>query len=756
MNISKQNALLYKIILTFTTSVAIIILILTYVFAYYYEKALKKEIFMNASEKLRQDASIVYFLSEHVNSILINTVNDPLIKRLFISDKYDMNEIRLAINKLDGIRNSSPKIHSIYIYDDQEGIIFESSTHSQSSVHDMRYFYDESFKYYLDNIDQYNRYTPFLRVIPVYSSSNQELKTKVYTYLFYYKYADNRFSNMVAINFSTSWISEALGYFQHSNDKINGIKIVNKKGDIIFAPDNSIMGTKYENTVILDKILLSNDESNYFIVGKGNDKKLITYVKSSQGGYEDWVFLIESNFSDILEPINTTKNITISISIGMLIISTLCTLILSLRLYDPIKSVFSKVAVLEKEQQEKRKRDGDIYISQLLEGYIDKEISSIQENLKSFDIEFSATGTILLVVLSIDHIESYKRKLKHARKEGLQMIYKNFKEAFRMQFGEIISSNLPNDSLAIAFHIEEDQYTETEDTLKVIFQSLTRQLEDETQTSLSMAVSNIGYSVKDLPYMLSETLDVQKYKYLFGYGKLLTSQEISMIQYVEGEYPKQIEKEILKNLFSGKLEDANLAYDKFEEVLHSMSIDEIKLSYLQLAYAVKFSSRNTPVEVSSILINFERFFLKLQSLETISEVKQIFLHLFQEIVELIEIQSKTKYDSLIETVKREVENSYNISTLSINQIADQVDMSAAYLGRLFKQQTGISFTEYLTKYRLDIACEAIIENVKTINEISDETGFTNSSYFYMVFKKYLHCTPTQYRENINKKRTDLP
>ena len=79
-------------------------------------------------------------------------------------------------------------------------------------------------------------------------------------------------------------------------------------------------------------------------------------------------------------------------------------------------------------------------------------------------------------------------------------------------------------------------------------------------------------------------------------------------------------------------------------------------------------------------------------------------------------------------------------------MADHVDMSAAYLGRIFKQLTGTSFTDYLMKYRLDAACDLLLHSGKTVNEISDAVGFTNSSYFYIVFKKNLGCTPSQYRK----------
>lgn len=174
-------------------------------------------------------------------------------------------------------------------------------------------------------------------------------------------------------------------------------------------------------------------------------------------------------------------------------------------------------------------------------------------------------------------------------------------------------------------------------------------------------------------------------------------------------------------------------------------MEEIKIAYLQLAYAIKNYSQSTMAEISSFMLNFESLSIKIQSLETMQEVNQLLRHMFDEITEKVRLQSKTKYDKLLDQMKQSVEMHYMDSGYSMNDVAEEVNMTAAYLGRLFKQLSGVTFTEYLTKYRLQEACRQLCETKKTVNEISDTTGFTNSSYFYIVFKKYLNITPNQYR-----------
>ncbi len=62
---------------------------------------------------------------------------------------------------------------------------------------------------------------------------------------------------------------------------------------------------------------------------------------------------------------------------------------------------------------------------------------------------------------------------------------------------------------------------------------------------------------------------------------------------------------------------------------------------------------------------------------------------------------------------------------------------------VFKKETGISFIDYLTTYRIDLARQ-IIKNTDTgLKEISDQIGFHSYNYFLRVFKEKTGHTPSQ-------------
>ncbi len=231
-----------------------------------------------------------------------------------------------------------------------------------------------------------------------------------------------------------------------------------------------------------------------------------------------------------------------------------------------------------------------------------------------------------------------------------------------------------------------------------------------------------------------------------GQNHLLTPEGTEEYGKEKFDYPHDIEEKLLSCMFTGKSQDAEAYYDQFVEKIRYCQVDDIRIAFILLANAVKRASGNTITEISSVLTEFDQFHHKLQTLETLDEVNQIFLHLIWETTEKTLGYAQKKYEKLIQQMKDYVAENYSCISLSMNEVADHVDMSAAYLGRLFKQISGVSFTEYLTKYRLDAACELLLTTNKTINEITDAVGFTNSSYFYIVFKKNIGCTPNQYRK----------
>ncbi|MCR5215055.1 MAG: response regulator [Eubacterium sp.] len=83
--------------------------------------------------------------------------------------------------------------------------------------------------------------------------------------------------------------------------------------------------------------------------------------------------------------------------------------------------------------------------------------------------------------------------------------------------------------------------------------------------------------------------------------------------------------------------------------------------------------------------------------------------------------------------------------LSLDDVARFVDISPYYFSKLFKQEMGENFVEYLTKYRVAQAKTFLANESLSIKEICGMVGYSDPNYFSRIFKKYEGVTPTEYR-----------
>ncbi len=98
-----------------------------------------------------------------------------------------------------------------------------------------------------------------------------------------------------------------------------------------------------------------------------------------------------------------------------------------------------------------------------------------------------------------------------------------------------------------------------------------------------------------------------------------------------------------------------------------------------------------------------------------------------------------------------VKEHYTEEELSREDVGPVVGLTPSYFGKLFKQETGQSFSEYITEVRIEKAKELLVGTRKNISEIALEVGFATQSYFGYCFKKNEEKSPSDYRTEMQKK-----
>ena len=84
--------------------------------------------------------------------------------------------------------------------------------------------------------------------------------------------------------------------------------------------------------------------------------------------------------------------------------------------------------------------------------------------------------------------------------------------------------------------------------------------------------------------------------------------------------------------------------------------------------------------------------------------------------------------------------------LTLQMVASRVYMNAQYFSRVFKRETGVTFTEYVNTLKIQYACKLLETTNYPAYRISSECGFTDPSYFNRVFYAQMNMTPKKYKK----------
>jgi AraC-like DNA-binding protein/ligand-binding sensor protein len=97
---------------------------------------------------------------------------------------------------------------------------------------------------------------------------------------------------------------------------------------------------------------------------------------------------------------------------------------------------------------------------------------------------------------------------------------------------------------------------------------------------------------------------------------------------------------------------------------------------------------------------------------------------------------------------KEFINEHQTEDLSLSQVAKAVNTSTFYFCKMFKKITGINFTDYLSRVRIEKSKNLLLNPNLRVSEIAFEVGFQSLTHFNRVFKKILGQSPTEYRTQL--------
>ncbi len=130
---------------------------------------------------------------------------------------------------------------------------------------------------------------------------------------------------------------------------------------------------------------------------------------------------------------------------------------------------------------------------------------------------------------------------------------------------------------------------------------------------------------------------------------------------------------------------------------------------------------------------------------TLGEIRDMLLGYVRE---LLGQQSTEAYggNASVRQVIAYMHRHYPEKGLGINRMAEEVFLAPTYLSSLFKQTTGMTINQYLTKLRMEYAKSLLPDPKLKLYQVADMVGYEDAAYFARIFKNQTGMTPIEYKE----------
>ena len=226
-------------------------------------------------------------------------------------------------------------------------------------------------------------------------------------------------------------------------------------------------------------------------------------------------------------------------------------------------------------------------------------------------------------------------------------------------------------------------------------------------------------------------------------------EDVPAAQKYDGEYPRDLERRYEKRVMDRDVAGALSCAEEFfrwMEKQQGVSPEDMQIKVLELVMVVE--KKAFFAGAVKYAIGYRRNYIcELQNCRTTGEMKKWFLNKTSEICNNMESAREKEAVSIIEKAKSYIRDNYK-KDISLDEVSREVDISPYYFSKLFKQETGGNFIEYLTEIRLRNARELLKDSRLSIKEICMESGYSDPNYFSRIFKKYEGVTPSEFRERL--------
>ena len=750
-------------------SFLIIILVVVLIFStvlitgYVSSRALYNE---TARSNARHLETVSRLVDSNINQIGNSTMlfisrNVPESSSLVINDEM---KTRLALD-IQPLLEANPYIDSIYLYLGSSQQVFYY-TNASIDVMPFKDFFDtKTYTAFLKK----NEYTYLsgVRAIPVsnYTTTGDATQKNVdIVSIFKRLPLRDQTKDVLVININAAYFSNILSI---SNMPASSIFLVSDaQGESIIPYSSSPKHANLDASVykmLFEKALANNELRKDFTFDIGKERFIVNTYKESSGRIFS-LLVAEKSLA-----ISSTKvNMVIFwVALFMLILGILLSILISSTISQPILNIINRL-------KESTHDDTDAEIAQKKPLVTYPLIEQIGEQIDDIVNKTKSQEAIL-----DDYFRLYKERVLISILEGSrafdELPQKNVVKDRDFSAYIVILCSLQNnltdqpfgDEIVLPFiSLVENKLcaigrTEiatimpgkiaiilsADDTSSVekIATALQETLQHKPQQAIVLfALGKLYNKSENIPYSYREAVTTMENANFERDNVLLSGEDLPADQSIAAIAKTQ--EKIIADLNTQNLEkavlDTTAMYDHM--MAAGFNLRRVRKQFLFLLY-------NISLELSSLVskqkdsIFSEPNFDMLEHLEKPEQIRDWTISVLRKLLSAEEGAPTINNRELINKVITYIDDHYQ-EDISLYIIAEYVFFSPQYLGKLFRETTGISFTSYLIKIRMEAASNLLLTTKLPVATVASKVGYGNVQSFGRIFKSYFNCTPGEYRK----------
>ena len=327
----------------------------------------------------------------------------------------------------------------------------------------------------------------------------------------------------------------------------------------------------------------------------------------------------------------------------------------------------------------------------------------------------------------------------------MQKHYQEVRESLKECFHGIVGTVLAN-KLAVLVPYERDtmDYNERIELIEKA-RELTRRMRKRIDISFRIGIGG-AKEFHDMSESYSEALNAL----VATTGSVAHVDDLPIRCEYAGDYPIKLEKKLFAEIEDGEMNNAVASARSFFEWMeesHS-NIMDIRLKILEFALwaeHIAYEKGGMTYQLNSRA----DYLPQIMEMSDLTQLRKWFVDKVMQACQNILSKRTEKSNSIIGLAKDYIRNNYN-KDISLDDVSRAVNISPYYFSKIFKENTGQNFIEYLTNIRIDKAKELLGTTEYSMKEICSMVGYSDPNYFSRSFKKNVGVTPTEYKEGRGK------